>query len=450
MRDAARFGGAFVALVALVVVGGVWLESAPVENDAPVYQPELFKFEKEDVVGITVVRPDRTISLVQRDGAWSVVGEPWKPSKSMVRRIAYQIHDLTARAIVQDGVTDFDAYGLGAGAITVELALKDGSTVRFAAGDPNPTSVSWYVRPLPGDTVYTVKKAALDYYSLSLEEFRERRFAWLDADAADAIDADIDGTHLHFDKTGDHAWAMTAPVAQRASLEQVRTMLGRTGALKAVTFVADPPADLGVYGLASPVARVRIVLGTSETVTLRVGSAIVGTDPPERYVYRDEDDAVYTAKDGFLDAFRLPITDYRDADILGRHPWDVRSVKVARGGDAIEIRHGKDDWRWPDDAPIPGSTPDRLASAASEAKAVGFHDVPVPEAHLDAPVAVVTLRFDDGDRVLTVGGPIGAAGHTAVTVDGDPTIYEVEPTLASAIDDLFREWARDTERRAGK
>lgn len=450
MTELRRFGGTLVALVALVVVGGVWIGFARVDDPAPIYQPELFKFEKEDVVGIKVVRPDRTIEIVQREGEWSVVGETWKPSKAMVRRIAYQIHDLTARAIVQEHVTDFAAYGLGDGAITVELALKDGSTVRFAAGDPNPTSVSWYVRPLPGDAVYTVKKAALDYYSLSLEEFRERRFAWLDADAADVIDADIGDVHLHFDKTGDRAWTMTSPIRQRASLEQVRTMLGRTGSVKAIAFVADQPADLGTYGLDAPTARVRIGLGSAEPVTLRVGDAIPGAEPPERYVYRDEDAAVYTAKDGFLDAFRLPIAQYRDPEIVGRHPWDLRSLLVVRGADAIEIRHGKDDWRWPDDAPIPGSTPDRLATAVSEAKAVGFHDVPVPAAHLETPVAVVTMRFDDGARVLTIGASVGASGGSAVQIDGDPTIYEVDATLAAAIDDLFREWSREVEGRAGK
>lgn len=445
MNELRRLRGAGLALVALLVVGGAWWlgDQAPATQERA-YQPALFKFEKEDVVGITVTRPDRTIGLAQVDGVWRVKGEPWRPSRSMVRRVAYQIHDLTARAVVAEGVTDFDAFGVGDNAITVELALNDGRTVKFAVGDPNPTSVSWYVRPLPGDAVYTVKKAALDYYALSLEEFRERRFAWLDADQADAIEVTVDGVASRFERVGERKWRMRSPIDQRADTEVIRTMLGRTGALKATQFIEDAPTDKAKYGLDAPFAVIVIHQGTGETVTLEVGAALQDSDPPERYVFRVEDDAVYAAKDGFLEAFQHSPADVRDKTIVGRHPWDVRSYRVDRGSVSIEITHGKDDWRWPDGSPAPGSTPERVAANATEAEAKAFYDGDVPASGLNPPWATVTLRFDDGTSVLALGAEVDGVRYARL--DGEPTIYAIEPALAGTIDDLFREWARAQER----
>lgn len=445
MSELRRFRGAGLAMAALLGVGALWWlgDDTPITPERA-YQPALFQFEKEDVVGITVVRPDRTIALAQVDGVWRAQGEPWRPSRSMIRRVAYQIHDLTARAVVADGVTDLDAYGVGDDAITVELALRDGRAVKFAVGDPNPTSVSWYVRPLPGDVVYTVKKAALDYYALSLEEFRERRFAWLDADQADAIDVTIGGEVSRFERVGERKWRMRAPVDQRADTEAIRTMLGRTGALKATQFIEDAPADKAKYGLDAPVAVVVIHQGTGEAVTLEVGALVPDADPPERYVFRVEDDTVYAAKDAFLEAYQHSPEELRDKTLVGRHPWDVRSYRVDRGPESIEITHGKDDWRWPDGSPVPGSTPERVAANATEAEAKAFFDAEVPAAGLTPPWATVTLRFDDATSVLSIGAE--ADGLRYARLGDEPTIYAIEPALASTIDDLFREWARAQER----
>lgn len=462
-----RFRGAIVALVVLVVVAvGYTVVNTRFAPEEPVVAtPEIFRFEKEDLVGIKVERPDRTIEVVLDDHEWKVVGEAWRPSRSMVRRVAHQIHDLTARATVAEQVSDPSVYGLGPDAITVTLALKDGSNIRFQAGDPNPTSVSWYIRPLPGDTVYVVKKAAVDYYRLSMEEFRERRFAWLDADEADRIEATVDGRTLVFQRVGtpDPAeprprlpWRMTSPVEMDAALEEVRTMLGRTGALKAEQFVEDQPQDLTKYGLEPAEHRVVIGIDTGETITLRVGHALPDTDPPLRYVFREEDNVVYTAKDGFLEAFRLPLEKYRKRDVLGKHEWDVREMDVRFGEQALTIAKTSDDWRWPDGAPIAGSTPKRVAGAAAELTAVAFHDTPPRDAGLEPPFATVTLQFEDGRRTVTVGREIDApAGEEPkkrryVRVDGDPVVYEVEALIGEVIEDLFREYRRKVERDAEK
>lgn len=464
MSAVRRFRGTLLAALLLFALVGGWLISEQLQPEAPTYEeaPALFDFEKEDMVGVRVERPDVTIELAYEGGEWTVVGQPWRPSRSMVRRVAHQIHDLTARATVAsvEQAEEVSTYGLGEDAIRVSLTLKDGSTVQFEAGDPNPTSVSYYIRPLPDGDVYVVKKAAVDYYRLPLEEFRERRFAWLDADDADTIDATVDGRTLSLQRVGPKQWRMTEPVEQPAARDEVRTMLGRTGALKAFDFLADQPDErtLARYGLEPARHRVRIGMSSGDPITVRIGDPVPGSDPSQSYAYREEDDAIYATRDGFLDAFQLPIEQYRRRRIVGRYEWDVQELRLRRGEDLVELYRTSDGWRWADGTPVPGSTPKRLASRVADARALAFHDEPVPGAGLQPPWATVSLVFEDGERSVFVGAerevPVEGQPYPEtrryLRVDGDPVIYEVDGSVGSVIEDAVREHGRKLERDSEK
>jgi hypothetical protein len=322
-----RFSGALVALVALIALVVAWVVTRPAPEVSPVKEaPPLFAFEKEDIVGVRIQRPDLTIELRNEGGEWIAVGQPWKPSRSMIRRVAHQTHDLTARATVAEDTTDPALYGFTDRAVLITITLQDGKVIEFEGGDPNPTSVSHYIRPKPGNTVYTVKKSALDFYKLPLEEFREDKLASFDADDADLIDATVDGRHLRFVRSGEKTWREESPRQWDAAREEVRTMLGRTAALKAQAFVydGDDPAELAKYGLAEPVGRIAITLTGGDVVTVLVGDSIPGTNPTERYVYRVEHKALFAARDSFLEAFQLPDEKYRKREFVGRNEWEVQ------------------------------------------------------------------------------------------------------------------------------
>ena len=489
-----RFKGSLLALIVLAVIGGAWALVVALTPDPPdvseVEIPQLFSFEKEELVGIEVVRSDATIELVREEGVWRVVGDDWRPSRSMTRRVAHQLHNLTARDKVVDQVEDPSKFGLGADQIEVTLTLSDGRTLQFLAGDPNPEGVSFYIRPLPGEAVYIVKKAAVDYYSLRLEEFRERRFASLRADDADAIHATVDGRTLRFHRTGPKKWAMDEPMPWQASREKVRTMLGRTGALKAKEFAADAPTDKAKFGLEPPRHTVEIGVSEGETITLHVGDdvEVEGDSREHAYVYRVEDDAVYVARRGFLEAFREELEDYRNRDILGKNEWDVTAYEVTRDGQTLKIERAAGGWLWPDGSLVSGSTPKRVAGSAAGFKTLSFHDEapPASETGLDAPTITMALTFEEGEpATVKIGkelripiepdpeeavpppplrppGPPGMEPELPerpakteevrywVEVEGDPVIYQIDEALVDRVGDLFREHKRKVERDAEK
>ena len=132
-------GTGLAALALLLVIGLSWWVGG--DERPPTIEPEvLFSFEKEDLVAFRVSRPDEVLAFEEVQGRWQVVGQRWRPSASLVRRVAHQLHDLTARAQVVETAEDLSRYGLGAGAIRVDFTLASGQERSFEVGDPNPSS----------------------------------------------------------------------------------------------------------------------------------------------------------------------------------------------------------------------------------------------------------------------------------------------------------------------
>ena len=323
-----QFRGTLFAVLAFVLVAGAWWTlghqpAAPKpakDKKANADGVALFAFEKSDLVKVTVERSDGTINLVEKPDGWrfdNPRGTGSLPaSRSMVNRVKHQLHDLVSRATVVEGTGDDALYGLGASAIHVTLQFRDGRTQSFDAGDPNPSGVSFYVRPLPGDVVYTVKKSAVDYYSLQLSEFRERRFASFDSKDVDALNvAWSDGRRLRFQRTGEQAWDLLQPERFAASDDAVRGLMGRVSALKAVEFVTDSPTpeDLARFGLDAPRLTVAMTFSGREALTLLVGANAPSKDSGYdlAYVRTAEDPSVYTARNGLLEDYAQEASAYR-------------------------------------------------------------------------------------------------------------------------------------------
>ena len=155
-------------------------------------------------------------------------------SKTQVNRTRHQLHDLVARASVVENPDSPSLYGLGdKQAVRVTLRFRDGTEESFLAGDPNPSGVSYYMQREGDPAIYTVKKSAVDYFSLDLEDFRERRFAGFNAKDVDRLHAQLPDQTLTIQRTGEKQWEMVAPNPGMAvSLDKARALLGRISVLK--------------------------------------------------------------------------------------------------------------------------------------------------------------------------------------------------------------------------
>jgi hypothetical protein len=453
-----HFSGSLVAAVVvllLIVMRYSMIDEEELSGPEVIDQAPLISFEKSELVGIHIKRSDLTVSLHLVEGEWEMEDYPWRANRTMARRVAHQIHDLTARALVTLNAEDLSLYGLGEDAIVVRLTLKEGEEKAFRVGDPNPTSVSYYVQPLPGRAVYTVQKAAMDYYREELTAFREPKFAWFHADDANRISFASDDMAMSYVRVGPKSWRMTEPVVQNADRERVRQMLGRTGALKALAYVADEvtPEQLSQYGLSDPHAEVRVGLSSGETLSLLISKPMENEGQIVANVYRVEDRAVYQAKVGFLDAFDGDTSDFRDPVVLRGQAVVSEVAFRDEAGNAIRMTRGVDGWQWGDKTPIPGSTPRRLAASIRALRAEAFHDLQSANVSF-SPVMTLELLMESGEGHRLSIGPsfevpspeMGTQLRRLVSVEGEHTEYEVTNEMWNVLEDVQREHARHRAR----
>ncbi len=470
------FRGTFIAAALLLVVGLAWFFFKPEVEKTTDGGPRLFEFEKHELSKVAVKRPDGTeVVLVEKDGKWTIDGTDFVAGRSMVNRVKHQLHDLTARATVVEDPDMAELYGLGDNAIEVELTMRNGDSLRFRAGDPNPSSVSYYIQPLPGDVIYTVKKSAVDYYSLNLDEFRERRFAGFDSKDVTrytaALRMDNAPEALDIEKVGERSWEMLAPEKMAASDDRVRRLLGRVSALKAKDFIelgATPSAaDLAKYGLDTPRVDLTIRFASRDPLHLLVGNDAETDNKLEELAYMmfADDDTIYVARRGMLDEYSADLSEYRNRRVVRMQAADVVAVDAelrARPDQDLEgsngVRLAAGDWFWKDGVPVPGSTPERVARQLAEMEVESFvNDAPADLSPygLDNPVARVVLTDTEAnERIVLLGGEgearVDLEGRESprrfAAIEGDPGVYLVDERVLRVVEDMIREGNRKAKK----
>jgi hypothetical protein len=474
------FRGTLLALIVLALVAGVVFLVRPPSTEVTVdgEGERLFTFEKHELVRIEVTQPDKAaVALVEEDGQWLIEGTEKVASRSMVNRAKHQIHDLTSRAQIEDP-SDVELYGLGRLATKVTLTLRDGTTLRFDVGHPNPTNVSYYIQR-EGDTyAWTVKKSASDFWLLLLTDpklARENRFATFDSKDAAGITAklNMDGEQLlELALVGDQTWEMRAPIEMAANTDRVKRLLGRVSALKARDII-DVPADeleakKAEYGLTNPRADITIRFGSREPLHLLVGDDAPTDNRLEEMAYmwlESEPDTIYIARRGMLEELGTDPAELRNRRVVEMKAGDVVAVDVmlsVEEDDDLEgsagVRYLAEQWVWEDGVPVNGSTPERVARALAELEVdVFISDAPddLSEYGLNPPVAraVLTDR-EENERVVLIGGEgeplVDPEGRERprrfVSIEGDPSVYLVGDHALKTVKDMVRERNKKAEK----
>ena len=145
--------------------------------------------------------------------------------------------------------------------------------------------------------------------------------------------------------------------------------------------------------------------------------------------------------------------------ILGQREQGTQQIKVTKGQEQVSIRESKGEWRWPDDAAIPGSTARRLAGLVTDLKALGFHDKGVKNAGLNTPAVQIEFTIGEDDITVSLGRKWETKPDDSrarpdrrqfLKVSGDDTIYEVDVSLNEVADDILREYGRKLTKDAEK
>ena len=127
-----------IAVGILAVLGAlVWYtEKNPPETGEQ--KPEIVSLEEDDIVGVTISRPDKDPITLQRgeDNEWQF-GEPYTfpVGESPVNTMISNLASMNADRLVDEQVRNWGRYGLdGAGTLEVSAVVKTGATGRRRRG----------------------------------------------------------------------------------------------------------------------------------------------------------------------------------------------------------------------------------------------------------------------------------------------------------------------------
>ncbi|MBR4628419.1 MAG: DUF4340 domain-containing protein [Ruminococcus sp.] len=92
---------------------------------------------------------------------------------SSVRMMTSSADNITSTAVIEKDCTDFEKFGLGDTAVTVEMSYASGRTKKLYIGTVAPVSGGTYARVEGCDTVFTVSTSSVEYYLKSPEDYIE-------------------------------------------------------------------------------------------------------------------------------------------------------------------------------------------------------------------------------------------------------------------------------------
>ena len=144
-----------IALAAYALSVGIRPEPAVEKELLPTLAP-FWEFEGSDVIGITVIKGERTTAVVRGGSEWRMTApEAGTADSARLNILADQVARMTSSRTIAD-VDDPAAFGLGEPDAWVVLVLNDDTTIDVSIGAEDPGRTARYVQRQGDPLVYLV------------------------------------------------------------------------------------------------------------------------------------------------------------------------------------------------------------------------------------------------------------------------------------------------------
>jgi hypothetical protein len=360
--------------------------------------------DKIDELRVKASSGDRTL-LRKGPGGWQVT-EPAaaKADEAEVSSITSNLASLEIQRTVDDKAVDLKQYGLAEPKVEIAFrAAGDKADQTLLLGDKTATGGDLYAKYGSQPKVFLVSAYLESTFNKTTFDLRDKTILSFDRNKADAIDIATAGRTLRFAKSGED-WRLTVPVEAKADFGSVEGLLGRVQTAQMKAIVAPDAGDPKQYGFDKPEATVVIGAGSSRA-TLVIGKAGEGGT----YFARDQArPMVFTVESSLVDELKKPADDYRRKDLFEFRSFTATRIEIARGKDTLAFekvkgqgKDAQDRWRQvlPAAKDIDAAKLDSFLTRLSNLRAQSFLEPnDKTKTGLDAPAAIVTVKFDDGKR----------------------------------------------------
>jgi hypothetical protein len=432
--------GAKSLLVLVVVLAGLgayiyFVESKkPEGGEAAEVRPKVFSAVAEKISEISVEPAGGEKTVARRSGSdWDIVEPaPARADNGEVSGLTTNLATLENVRVVDESPTDLRQYGLAEPRVDIGFKTEGGKgESHLLIGDKTATGGELYAKVGNDKKVFLIAGYLESTFNKSAFDLRDKTALKFDRDKVDRFQVQADGQDVQLTLAGGE-WSLAKPIQVPADFGTVEAMVGRLQSLQMKSIAAaDAAAGLAQYGLDKPQLTAVLGMGSSQA------SFLVGKKADEATVYAKDASRpmVFTVESSLLDELKKPADQIRRKDLFTAKAYNTTAVEIARGPDTLAFEkvkgQGKDaSEKWRQSRPaakdVDAARFDTLLTKLANLRAQSWADAKA-KTGLDAPVLVVTLKFDEGRREERVSfGKVGTDVYAST--GGQPGAAKVDAT----------------------
>jgi hypothetical protein len=429
--------GARSLLVLAVVLAGLgayiyFVESKKPEGTADA-KPKVFSVEADKIAEISVTAAGGEKTLLKKNGAeWEIVEpETMRADNGEVSNITTNLATLENWRVVDEKPGDLKQYGLAEPRIDIGFKTAADKAFRHVlVGDKTATGGDLYAKVGNDPKVFLIAGFIEGNFNKTPFDLRDKTALKFDRDKVDRfrVTAGTEDVQLAL-ASGE--WSLVKPIQAPADFGTVESMVGRLQSAQMKSIAAQNPTDLKEYGLDKP--ELTAVLGTGSSQA----TFLIGKKAAEGTVYARDGSRpmVFTVESAILDDLKKPVDQIRKKDLFTSRAYNTISVECVRGPETTAFEkvkaQGKDATdKWRETRPAARDADaaklETLLTKISNLRAQSWVDTKT-KTGLEAPVLVVTIKFDEGKREEKVSfGKVGADVYASAA--GQPGAAKVDAT----------------------
>jgi len=424
-------------IVLVVILAGLGAYIYFVESKKPVgdveAKPKVFSVEADKIAEISVKAAGGETTLLRKGGAeWEIVQpEAVRADNGEVSGITTNLATLENWRVVEEKPSDLKQFGLAEPRIDVGFKTAADKDFRHVLiGDRTATGGELYAKVGGDPKVFLVAAFIEGNFNKTPFDLRDKTALKFDRDKVDRFQVSAGGQELHL-SLANGEWSLVQPIQAPADFGTVESMVGRLQSAQMKSIAAPSPPDLKEYGLDKPEVTAVLGMGSSQA------TFHLGKKAEEGTVYAKDAarPMVFTVESGILDDLKKPADQVRRKDLFASRAYNATVVEMARGAETFVFEkvkaQGKDATdKWRETRPaakdVDAAKLETLLTKISNLRAESWVDAKA-KTGLDAPVLVVTIKFDEGKREEKVTfGRVGAEVYASAA--GQPGAAKVDAT----------------------
>ncbi|MBO0857546.1 MAG: DUF4340 domain-containing protein [Chloracidobacterium sp.] len=420
-----------VAAVASAAIYFIEIRPGKSRDEAPDKTTAAFKFNREEVASIKLIRGGQTINLENQNKKW-VITQPISAAadESVMNSL---IGDLVSARIDREFAAsggDLKQYGLSEPAVKLEIKLKSGQTHRVELGSRDEIGVSAYGKIDGSQKVAILPSSILNDSDKSLNDIRDRSVLGATQYELSSVKLANESGGFELEKK-DSEWNIKSPVTGLADESSVTALLADITGAKATEIVSESVDDPAKYGLDKSKVSITARLNGGGERTVSIGSKV-----NDNYYAKVSDRPQLLKVDTlFYDKLNTKLASLRSKQIVKLNRDDLTKVYIKNSN--LTLVAEKKDNKWM--VIEPAEKKDKEASTFKiftplEAQATEVVDKPSAaiSAKLAKPAVEVHLT-DKSGKTTTIKISSADGDNAYVKVEGRPEIYKVEKSTLDGL-----------------